>query len=54
LVDILDDNNGGAPISMAYVDDVNCLIPLEDVYEFIEMFSSTGAKQGANLNTSKT
>ena len=39
---------------MAYVDDVECLLPLEDVEEFIQMFSGIGNKLGANLNTSKT
>jgi len=39
---------------MTYVDDVNCLLPLEDVKEFTEKFSSIGTKLGANPNTSKT
>jgi len=35
LGDLLDDNGSGIPIIMAYVEDVNCLLPLEDMEEFI-------------------
>ena len=28
----LDDDNGGVSITMAYIDDVNALVPLEDVF----------------------
>ena len=39
LGDLLNDNSGRVPIIMAYVDDVNCLLPLEDMEEFIQTFS---------------
>ena len=42
LDDLLDNNSGGIPIIIPYVDDVNCLLPLEDVEEFIQMFSGIG------------
>jgi hypothetical protein len=50
----MDDHRGGAPIILAYVDDVNCLLPHEDVEEFCAMFARLGAKLGAKLNTEKT
>jgi len=34
----MDDHLRGIPIILAYVDDSNCLLPLEDVEEFCEMF----------------
>ena len=48
------DDHRGAPIILAYVDDVNCLLPHEDVEEFCDMFARLGAKLGAKLNTEKT
>ena len=42
LGDLLDYNGDRIPIIMAYVDNVNCLLPLEDVEEFIQMFCAIG------------
>jgi len=42
----LGDNSDGILIIMAYVDSINCLLPLEDVEEFIQMFSGIGQKTG--------
>ena len=50
----MDDHLGGVPIILAYVDDVNYLLPHEDVEEFCEMIARLGAKLGAKLNTKKT
>ena len=33
---LMDDNKGGVPIIMGYVDDVNTLVPLEDVATYLE------------------
>ena len=50
----LDDREGGKPIILAYVDDTNILVPLEDVEEFLKLFRKHGEKYGAVLNTEKT
>ena len=52
--DIGDDGRGGVPIIMTYVDDVNALIPLEDVEDFLELFNKYGIPLGAIMNTEKT
>ena len=39
---------------MAYVDDVNCLLPLEDIEFFLEKFNEYGRKYGAIMNSEKT
>jgi len=49
-----DDGIGGAPIILAYVDDTNILIPLEDVEDFLSLFNKYGNPLGAILNLSKT
>eukprot|EP00984_Skeletonema_dohrnii_P016248 scaffold7173_cov81-Skeletonema_dohrnii-CCMP3373.AAC.1 len=49
-----DDGNGGLPIIMAYVDDTNCLLPIEDVNFFLERFEHYGVPLGAVMNTDKT
>ena len=49
-----DDGRGGVPIIMSYVDDVNALIPLEDVETFLELFNKYGIPLGAIMNTEKT
>jgi len=51
---LLDDGNGGAPIIMAYVDDTNCLLPIEDVHYFLQRFKDLGIPLGAVMNTDKT
>ena len=50
----LDDEKGGLPIVMAYVDDVNCLLPSEDVEFFLEKFNEYGRKYGAIMSSEKT
>ena len=50
----MDDNKGGVPIILAYVDDVNCLLPLEDVEDFLRRFKEIGEDLGAKMNTEKT
>ena len=50
----LDDEKGGLPIIMSYVDDVNCLLPLEDVEFFLKKFNEYGRKYGAIMNSEKT
>ena len=50
----LDDDNGGEPIIMAYVDDTNCLLPIEDVEFFLDQFKHYGEPLGAVMNTDKT
>ena len=49
-----DDGIGGAPIILAYVDDTNVLIPLEDVEDFLYLFNKYGNPLGAFLNLTKT
>ena len=49
-----DDGMGGIAIIMAYVDDTNILIPLEDVEDFMESFDKNGGELGARLNLDKT
>ena len=39
---------------MVYVDDVNCLLPLEDVEFLFEKFKEYGRKYGAIMNSKKT
>ena len=46
----LDDKKGGLPIIMVCVDDVNCLLPLEDVELFLERFNG----YEKNTNSEKT
>jgi hypothetical protein len=46
---LLDDENGGEPIIMAYVDDTNCLLPIEDVEFFLDQFKLCGEPLGANI-----
>ena len=50
----LDDGKGGAPIIMAYVDDTNCLLPIQDVHFFLQRFKDLGIPLGAVMNTDKT
>jgi hypothetical protein len=50
----LDDGHGGEPIIMAYVDDTNCLLPIEDVEFFLDRFKYYGEPLGAVMNTDKT
>ena len=52
--DIGDDGMGGIPIIMAYVDDVNALIPLKYVRIFLDSFCKHVKGLGAVLNTKKT
>jgi hypothetical protein len=49
-----DDGQGGAPIILGYVDDVNSLLPTEDVEFFLLKFKEYGEPLGAILNTEKT
>ena len=49
-----DDGKGGLALIMAYVDDINCLLPLEDVKFFLDRFKFYGEKYGAIMNTEKT
>ena len=49
-----DDGRGGVSIIMGYVDDVNALVPLEDVEFFLERFRAYGEPLGAIMNTEKT
>jgi len=49
-----DDDMGGVSIVMAYIDDVNCLIPLEDVKFFLDKFKLYGERLGGIMNTEKT
>ena len=39
---------------MAYVDDVNCLLPISDVKHFLDSFKKHGEPLGAFMNTEKT
>jgi len=39
---------------LAYVDDVNCVLPLKDVSLFLESFRRHGEKLGAVMNREKT
>ena len=50
----MDDNEGGITLIMAYVNDVNCLVPLDDVYILLDKFQKYGLKLGAVMNTEKT
>lgn len=51
---LLDDDQGGQPITMGYVDDVNILLPIRDVLFFLERFEHHGIPLGARLNSEKT
>ena len=50
----LDNIYGGIPLILAYVDDVNALVPTRDVNLFLELFKKYGKPLGAVLNTEKT
>jgi hypothetical protein len=39
---------------MAYIDDTNCLLPLEDVLFFLQHIDHYGVPLGAIMNTNKT
>jgi hypothetical protein len=49
-----DDGKGGMPLIMAYVDDTNILVPLEDVNTVLSEFELIGEPLGAVMNTEKT
>ena len=49
-----DDGNGGITISMAYIDDVNMLVPLADVEFVLAKVREYGEPLGAIMNTEKT
>ena len=49
-----DDGLGARPITPGYVDDVNAMIPLEDVEFFLASFRSHAGPLGAVLNAQKT
>jgi hypothetical protein len=49
-----DDGQGGVPLILGYVDDVNALIPCKDVLTFLTLFQKYGEPLGAVLNTEKT
>jgi len=49
-----DDNLGGMPIILAYVDDANFLVPLEDVKPLLDAFNEIGPPLGAIMNEEKT
>jgi hypothetical protein len=51
---ISDDGEGGIPIIMAYMDDVNFIVPYTDVELLLETFDRIGAPLGARMNTEKT
>ncbi|KAL7526297.1 hypothetical protein ACHAXR_004116, partial [Thalassiosira sp. AJA248-18] len=49
-----DDGLGGLAIILAYVDDANFLVPLEDVEPLLQAFKSVAEPLGAIMNTEKT
>ena len=49
-----DDGQGGVPLIMGFVDDVNALVPTNDVFLFLQLFEKYGNPLGAILNTDKT
>ena len=49
-----DDGLGGRTISLAYVDDANFLVPLEDVKDLLTTFREIAEPLGAIMNTEKT
>ena len=49
-----DDGLGGLMLLLAYVDDVNCVLPLKDVSLFLESFKRHGESLGAVMNREKT
>ncbi len=49
-----DDNLGGLALILAYVDDANFLVPLEDVLPLLEAFDEVAKPLGCDMNTEKT
>ena len=49
-----DDNKGGITNLLAYVDDLNCVIPHEDVYFFCNTFQKLATQIGLRLNEKKS
>jgi rRNA-processing protein FCF1 len=49
-----DDNNGGITNLLAYVDDLNCVIPHEDTYFFCKTFETLANNIGLRLNNNKS
>ncbi|KAL7523057.1 hypothetical protein ACHAXR_000534, partial [Thalassiosira sp. AJA248-18] len=49
-----DDGLGGLAIILAYVDDANFLVPLDDVEPLLQAFKSVAEPLGAIMNTEKT
>ncbi len=49
-----DDELGGIALIMAYVDDANFLVPLEDVLPLLNAFNEVAEPLGAVMNTEKT
>ena len=49
-----DDDEGRITLILAYVDDVNCLVPLEDVKLLLPKFKEYGVPLGAVMNADKT
>ena len=49
--DFGDDDKGGIPLILGYIDDINVLIPLQDVHLFLKLFKQFGEPLGAILNT---
>lgn len=49
-----DDGMGGLATIMAYVDDANFLVPLEDVKPLLEAFKEVAEPLGAKMNEEKT
>ena len=43
----LDDSKGGSPLIMAYIDDVNALIPTCNAEVYLQLFKKYGAPLGA-------
>ena len=48
------DGLGGRPITPGYVDNVNAIIPVEDVELFLESFRRHAEPLGATMNAQKT
>ena len=44
------DGFGGIPIVMPHVDDINALVPLDQVNWFLDLFTKYGKRYGAILN----
>ena len=49
-----DDKNGGITNLVAYVDDLNCVIPYEDAYFFCIKFKELAINIGLRLNNKKS